>query len=183
MKSGFTIGGYTFPNKEEYNIAKEDYRLIEYFKKETDLSDPSSVNKLYTRLVYRHTFQTILGYSFLKELQNILVSSNYRPHDQLEPIDVKGFVIQGESLDTIAAERYKELASQYEQKLKKSTIVNTILATTIIIMFIIALKADKTVFTQFEQDMIDKYSAWEEELVEWEERLTEMEKEIQENQE
>ena len=45
-------------------------------------------------------------------------------------------------------------------------------------MFFIAFKADKTLFTQFEQDILDKYSAWEVELTEWEEQLREKEAEI-----
>ncbi len=174
----YTLEGFQFSTEEEFKIAKEDYDAIQFFKDKLDMSDLPAVYKLYKRLIERNTFQTMVGYSFLRDLQNILIEDNYKTLDNLEKIHIKIMQNSTEKVEEISIEHYKNLAEDRRVKNRNSRIINILLVFTIIIMFFIALKADKTVFTQFEQDVVDKYSAWEVELSEWEEQLREKEAEI-----
>lgn len=178
MSLKYTLEGFQFSTEEEFKIAKEDYDAIQFFKDKLDMSDLPAVYKLYKRLIERNTFQTMVGYSFLRDLQNILIEDNYKTLDNLEKIHIKIMQNSTEKVEEISIEHYKNLAEDRRVKNRNSRIINILLVFTIIIMFFIALKADKTVFTQFEQDVVDKYSAWEVELSEWEEQLREKEAEI-----
>jgi len=174
----YTLEGFQFSQEEKYKIAKEDYDAIQFFKEKLDMSDLPAVHKLYNRLIERGNFQTMVGYSFLKELQNILLENNYKTMDSLKKIHIESIQNYAEIVEEISVEHYKNLAEDRRIKNRNSRIINIILVITIVIMFFIAFKADKTLFTQFEQDMLDKYSAWEVELTEWEEQLREKEAEI-----
>ncbi len=173
MSSKYVINGFKFSSEEEYNIAYEDYEAISFFMEKADLSDPDSIYKLYNRLIERNTFQTIVGYSYLKDLQDKIIEAEYKTLDQLEEIPVENFIEPSENIEAVSLEHYKELSQTNKEKHVNARVINIILTIVIVIMFIIALQADKTVFTQFEQDMVDKYAAWEEELTERENQLIE----------
>lgn len=183
MSVKYTLEGFEFSSEEEYKIAKEDYDAIQFFKEKLDVSDLPAVHKLYKRLIERDTLQTAVGYSFLKELQNILLENEYRSLDKLEKIHIETIEQPYERVEEVSVDHYKGLAENRKIKNRNSRIINILLVFTIIIMFIIALRADKTVFVQFEQDMVDKYSAWETELTEWEEMLSKREAELNNNAE
>lgn len=178
MSVKYTLEGFQFSSEEEYKIAKEDYDAIQFFKEKLDVSNLPAVYKLYNRLIERDTFQTAVGYSFLRELQNILLEKKYKTLDDLRKIQIETIQKTSEKVEEISVEHYKNIAENRRIKNRNSRIINILLIFTIIIMFIIALRADKTVFNQFEQDMVDKYSSWEVELSEWEEQLRIREAEI-----
>lgn len=178
MSVKYTLEGFQFSSEEEYKLAKEDYDAIEFFKGKADMTDFAAVHKLYNRLIDRNTFQTSLGNVFLKELQDILLENNYRTIENLKKIEVVTFTKPAESVEEIQVEYYKTLSEKRRIKNRNSRIINVILAITIIIMFAVAIKADKTVFTNFEQDLIDKYAGWEEELEEKKDDLSEREEQL-----
>lgn len=179
MDKKYVVDGFEFLSEAEYNAAKEELTAINFFKEKTDLSDLSTVIKLYNRILARNTFHTVVGYSFLKELQNTIILSSKNKLKDLENIHVKA--VQGSEenrLDLITAEKFKELAKKEKTKHRNSRIINLFLTLTIIIMFIIALYSDKTVFKKFENDIIDEYASWEEELTQREEELDKREEKL-----
>lgn len=178
MNQKYIVDGFLFTSEADYNAAKEDHAAIEFFKEKTDLSDPEIAYKLYNRIISRGTFRTIVGYSFLKEIQNKLIESNYKPIEELEKIPVENFIQDNNEMDTLMIEKYQSQAVKSKERLKTMGIINVALTITIILMFIIALLSDKTVFTKFENQVIDRYASWEEELRDREEKLLIRENEI-----
>jgi len=81
-------------------------------------------------------------------------------------------------LDLLPLNKYKEMVQNLKIKLRNSRIINIFFLIIVIAMIIIAIYSDKTVFTNFENEVIDRYAGWEEELKLKEKELEEREAEL-----
>ncbi len=173
------VNGFIFNTNEDFSRAKEEQEAIDHFKGKIDLSNPNDVLKLYNRLIEKNTFRTPVGYLFLKELQeNILKSGIIKP-EEMKKINYTsqntGTKTDINEADYILLNKYKEKGENLKIKLRNSRIINIFLLAIVIAMIIIAIYSDKTVFTNFENDVINRYAGWEEELEQKEKELEERE--------
>ena len=174
-EKGLVVNGFLFSTNKDYNQAKEELEAIDYIRTNTDLANSGTVLKLYNKLTENRTFHTPVGYTFLKELQGTIIRTGL-----VKPADLEGIYIPGKGSDNnevaiLKAEQYKVMAERAQIKNRNSRIINIFLVVIIIAMIIIAINTDKSVFTNFENNIIDKYSVWEEELIERERVLEELE--------
>jgi len=88
---------YLFTSKQQYEKAKEELKLIEYFKEKNDFNDYKIVLKAYNKFIAENIFETIIGYEFLCELRNLLIKSKKFSEDSLSKIPV----IESKYVDTI----------------------------------------------------------------------------------
>lgn len=173
------VNGFIFNTNEDFSRAKEEQEAIDHFKAKIDLSNSNDALKLYNRFIEKNTFRTPIGYLFLKELQeNILKSGIIKP-DEMKKINYisqnTGTKTDINELDYIPLNKYKEMVENLKIKLRNSRIINIFLLAIVIAMIIISIYSDKTVFTNFENDVIDRYASWEEELEQKEKELQERE--------
>ncbi|MBU5332646.1 hypothetical protein KQI61_10575 [Anaerocolumna aminovalerica] len=162
------VNGFIFNNNEDFSRAKEEQEVIDHFKTKVDLSDPNDTLKLYNRFIEKNTFQTPVGYLFLKELQESILKSDIIKPEEMQKIN---YISQNPStktvkkeVDSLALNKYKEMVQNLKIKLRNSRIINLFFLVIVIAMIIIAIYSDKTVFTNFENEVIDHYASWEEEL-------------------
>ncbi len=174
-EKGLVVNGFLFSTNKEYNQAKEELEAIEYIKKNTDLANSGIVLKLYNKLTENRTFHTPVGYTFLKELQGTILRSGIVKPENLEGIYIPGKSSDNNEVAILKAEQYKVMAEREHTKNRNSRIINIFLVFIIMIMIIIAINTDRTKFTNFENNIIDKYSSWEEDLKERERVLNELE--------
>lgn len=76
QEEDFTIDGFEFRTRDEYNEAKKEAETVLYLKSHTNLNDLEVVKKLYLKLIDRQFFHTLIGIYFLKELRQKLIDSN-----------------------------------------------------------------------------------------------------------
>jgi len=160
--------GYSFSDVHDYKEAKREEETIEYIKANTDLKDINKVIKLYLKLVERKTLKTVIGTTFLKELQNRIMKESIMSPNNIPNIPI----IKVENHPKVFAspieheqdEKHLGEIAEFKIKLKNSRIISVFLAAIIIIMIIIAIFSDRSMFTNYENSIVDKYSSWEEEL-------------------
>lgn len=132
----YKIKGYNFLNFKEYQKAKQEIDSIEYIRTHTDLSDTKKVARLYNSLIEKETFKTVIGYEFLKELQNMLIDGGIITLDTIPWIKIGRATTD---LSQVGDTREGNLAKEYKIRHRNSRIINIFLVLIIASMIIIRL--------------------------------------------
>jgi predicted nucleic acid-binding Zn ribbon protein len=177
-EKGLVVSGFLFSTNKDYNDAKEEQEAIDYLREKSDLSNARTALKVYNKLTENRTFHTPVGYSFLKELQDIIIKSGIVKPEDLDGIYIPGRSNANNEVNMLQAEQYKVLAEKEHNRNRNSRIINIFLVGIILVMMVLAIYTDKTVFSNFENSIIDKYAGWEEELSQREQALKESEEKL-----
>lgn len=167
-EKSYRVGGYVFEDEYDYKEAKKEADSVEYIRVKADLSDLNKTIKLYNKLVERQTFRTVIGFDFLKELRSRILAQHIVDESSLPCIRVEK---SGRSRPYSAAisreseNKYREQAKILKSKLRSSRIINAFLILIIAAMIVITLFARKNnSYTNIENEIVNKYAAWAEEL-------------------
>ena len=174
----YIIEEFCFLDKKEYERALKEKETISYIAANTDMNDMKAVLKVYNRAVEKKSFQTVIGLEFLKNIRSRLIVSGLVTAETISEIPViKGGTVakKTQPLDKNDASReIEKYKKAYENASAGRTIKNIIigfLSVIIIAMIIITAKAKYSIFTYFtdyetkmENELIDKYEKWEDEL-------------------
>lgn len=183
-QSKFIIDGYMFETSKDYENALKEKQAIEHMKLNSDLRNPQVSYKAYNQLVDKGTFKTVIGYEFLRELQKYAIENGTVTKDKIRNITVrKQDVIKKVAPDNPSDEAKK--AMEYKQKLELEKagktsykIIIAVLSAIIVLILIITYKTPYSIFTNYENKIIDKYEDWEKELSEREDNIKEQEKKL-----
>lgn len=176
-EKGLVVNGFLFSTNKDYKEANEEQEAIDYLRENSDLSNARTALKLYNKFTENRTFHTPVGYSFLKELQDTILKEGVVKPENLEAIYIPGSGGNNE-VDILRAEQYREIAEREHTRNRNSRIINIFLVCIIFIMIIISLYSDKTVFSKFEEGILNKYASWEEELNQREQALDALEDKV-----
>ncbi len=175
----YTVAGYSFSEAHEYKEAKKEAETIEYIKANTDLTDINKAVKLYHKLVERKTLRTIVGYAFLKELQGRIIQEGVIAKENLPCIrierDKKQVKVYTGALDHEQERKHQDIQKDYKIRIRNLHIIIGFLVGIIIVMILISVFSDRSVFSNYENKVVNKYSAWEESLDAREKALKEKE--------
>ena len=168
----FTVGGFSFKNEEEAELAKKEMKGVEYIRGKTDMDYPEMVLQVYNKMVDGRLFETVVGFSYLKELQEYLRTIPYIRREDIRPIPI--------AYRDYEAERRKKagsiVGSLPEKVIQGSLILNIVLAVCVVVMFLISMTGSSPNILNYETQIINRYEAWEQELTEREEAVREKEK-------
>ena len=78
-----SVGGFSFENKDEAEQAKKEIEGIRYIKTKTDMSDPDVILQVYNKMIGQKLFETAVGYSYLKDLQEYLTTIPFIKNEDL----------------------------------------------------------------------------------------------------
>lgn len=146
------------------------------------------VLEIYNKMVKQELFETAVGFTYLKELQEYLIQNPSINNSDILPISVTHPVLE-ESLRKKLGISAKNRASEkkaskktdgYRKKYEITLFISVILAVSVIGMFIVASTSDSPTIINYENKLIDKYAAWEQELDEREAALKEREQTVEE---
>jgi hypothetical protein len=181
----YIVAGYSFSDAHDYKEAKREEETIEYIRANTDLDDLNKAVKLYHKLVERKTLKTVVGFAFLKELQERIVREGIVKKENMPCIrvekDEKQLRIYSGELAHEQEKTHLEIIRDLNNKLRNSRIICAFLIVIIIAMILISILSDRSVFTNYENQILDKYSTWEENLDAREKAL--QQQEMQQSQE
>ena len=180
-KKKVKINGFVFTDEAEAEQAKKEAHGIHYVEERADMHHPETVLEIYNKMVKQELFETAVGFTYLKELQEYLIQNPSINNSDILPISVTHPVLE-ESLRKKLRISAKNRAS--EKKASKKTDgyrkKYEILAVSVIGMFIVASTSDSPTIINYENKLIDKYAAWEQELDEREAALKEREQTVEE---
>lgn len=152
---------------------------IQYIMEKNDLSDIHIVLVLYNKLAERKLFQTQAGMQFLDELKDRLVAS-----DEIDKKEIYGYQMpdkQDMARSEQKSKKNKKPAgdNSYKYKYYNSLVINMILVIAFLLFFYITTNSKNVNILNYENRLLDKYSAWESQLKERESLVTEREKNLE----
>lgn len=180
----FIIDGYMFETSKDYEGALKEKEAIEHMKSKSDLRNPQVSYKAYNQLVDKGTFKTVIGYEFLRELQKYAIENGTVTKDKIRNITVrKQDIIKKVAPDNPSEEAKKAMEFKQRLELEKAgktsyKIIIAVLSAIIVLMMAITYKTPYSIFTNYENKIIDKYEQWESELSQREEKIKEQEKKL-----
>jgi hypothetical protein len=164
----YIVAGYSFSDPHDYKEAKREAETIDYIKANTDLNDLNKTIKLYHKLVERKTLKTVVGFTFLKELQERMVKESIVSKDNIPCIqidkDEKQLRTYANILEHDQEHKHMDMIDDYRIKLRNSRIISAFLVGIIVVMIAISIWSDRNIFSNYENKIINKYATWEEEL-------------------
>lgn len=171
------VEGFVFSSIKEAQIAMKEQKNIEVIRERTEFSNPEAIYELYVKLMERNMFKTIIGYNFLYELRNTLITEFSYDEQKLPTIHLP----QNMEYDKVSRLNQGVMEMKIEQLLlvkKRMSIVIAALAFMVIAMFVIAAVNPNVGYVNTERKVVDKYSAWQEDLEQREQAVKEKEKEL-----
>lgn len=196
------IDGFSFSSASEALQAAKETEGIRYIQQKTELDDPGMVLQIYNKMVSQELFETAVGYTYLKGLQDYLLDIPEIPDEDILPIPVHHPSFQkeiyeeeqqpAETADKRDEEKEEPVVKitektrkdskivhiDYKKRYQVMTVVSSVLAVCIIAMFIIAGTSGSIHILNYENRLIDKYEAWERELEQREAAVTEREQQL-----
>lgn len=181
----YKVSGYEFADAHDYKEAKREEETVEYIKANTDLNDINKVLKLYHKLVERKTLKTVIGFTFLCELRNKILNAGIVTVDNLPSIRIEKAEKEPRVYDNVMEkeqeQRHLAMIEEFKIKLRNSRIISIFLAAIIIIMIMIAVFSDRSMYSIYENQVIDKYENWQKTLDEREKALDQREQALDKN--
>ncbi len=179
----YQYGGFAFETEEQMQQAKKEAEGIRYIKAQTRMDDPDVVLKLYNKLISEHIFETEVGITFLREIQEYLLTIPYIKNEEIRPIPLH---TQNGTCNEVEPKKVKSKKKErdYKKSYKIALFFVVVFGAIIIGMFgITYLSGNNTNIINYENEIIDKYEQWEQELDEREKQLEKREKILEEREE
>lgn len=178
----YIILGYSFPDVDSYAQAQQERNNIELITDKLDMKDVTKLMKLYDILNSSKKLKSVITYDFLNHIKKLIINEEPELEKQLEPINIINDDLPNTTNEFIVMQKHNEntknilLLDTYKTKMRNSRIINIFLTIIIIVMLAISIYSDRTVYQKFEESVINKYSAWQEDLEIREKILKEQEK-------
>ena len=183
QKEQYEVEGFLFASEAEAEQAKKEREGVKYIRSRVDMDHPEQVLLIYNRMIAENMFATVVRHSYLKELQEYLTTISYVKKEDIRPIPV---------VHPSTEEQIKEKKQKEKQKIKKITekavtykelqkryqvsfMANIVLLICVVLMFAISATSNHPNILNYETEIINRYSAWEQELSEREAALRELE--------
>lgn len=188
------VGGFAFDNPEEAKQAKREEEGVFYIHAKVDMGEPEMVLQIYNKMVQQKLFETAVGYSYLKELQEYLKNSPMIYGEDILPIPVQHPALESDlnrraeqtehprmdeaRAESKAARRREAILAGYKKRVRIFAGISAVLAVCVVAMFVITMTSSSTTILNYETELINKYEAWEQELSEREAAILEKEEEL-----
>lgn len=177
------VGGYHFSCDEDAKMAKEELQRIKTISEKLGHSNPQSILLVYNKSIQSNIFTTPVGIKFLKEMQDYLYQCE--TIDKSEILDIPVRISYADAIELRSNNRYKNIDNQkkidFAKRFRWSLFGNLVLIIMVIAMFVITMTADNPNILNYETAIVNKYSEWEQSLLEKENELKERESQLNNN--
>lgn len=186
----YVVEGFLFSSESEAEQAKKEQEGVKYVRGKLDMDQPEKVLQLYNKMVDENLFVTAVGLAYLADLRDYLVTIPFVNNEDIHPIRVthpavdeaikEQKQIQKEKVQEVKSAAKKAVTAAKDTKLQKklqvSFIINIILVVCVVLMFAISATSGHPTILNYETELINRYSAWEQELTEREAEIREWER-------
>ena len=166
MDKKLTFQGHTFDDEKQLITAKKEAEAVEYLRAKTDFGNMNNLMKLYNRILDRDMMETVVGIEFLKEIRETLLSSGMFKADQIRPVPLLPEVKKLKKRKEVQ-KRSREMTLLERSNRQNTTlkVVCFFLVLTVVGMFAIVLTGTGSPWAlNYEEQILNKYSSWSEEL-------------------
>lgn len=194
-KKNRVIAGFVFENEAEAEQAAKEAEGVKYIKAKTDMDNPEMVLQIYNKIIQQKLFETAVGFAYLKDLQDYLISIPYVAKDAVLPIPVshkaleknirKKLKFTAKPKDTqkkVPPRKAEKLLGKremsYRAKFRFVLLLAVIMAVSMAGMFFITANSNNLNILNYENELINRYEDWENRLSEREEAIREREAEL-----
>lgn len=176
-KDALIVDGFVFPTYKEAQIAVKEQNNVSVIRERTAVLDGEAVRELYIKLIEREMFNTVVGYSFLYELRHRLITEFSYTEEELPNVELPKQM----EYDRVKEINQGVMENKMQQLLlqkKRMTITIVALVFMIVAMFVIVAINPNVGYVNTEQKLLNRYSAWQEQLEQREKAVKEKEAEL-----
>ena len=172
------VNGFSFASEAEGRQAAKEAEGVRYIAEKVDMNNPDRVLHIYNKMIQEELFETVVGFAYLKELRDYLRSIPFIDKDEILPIPV-GHPTLEESIREAQRTGVRRKAGtdgtvrhmDYRARYRIASTLCIVLAVCVAAMFAITATTNSMTILNYEQQVIDRYEAWEQELSEREAAL------------
>ena len=182
----YRVGKYQFELREDYEIALQEKRGVDYLNAQLDYNDLNKVVTTYNELISKRIFYTPVGIEYINKLRSLMLSAGIEPAKVLPLYVPSGRKKDSNRVEKYISRKYKDQVKDLDTSVKKLKSANAFLGmavafliVVIVAMFIITAKSDNPNVLNYERVLQDKYASWAEDLAEKEEELRNWERELE----
>ena len=168
--TSYVVDGFSFSSEAEWEHAKKELEGIKYVRGKLDMDHPEQVLQLYNKMVDEKLFVTAVGMAYLADLREYLMSIPYISDEEIHPI-----YVAHPAVDAAIKEQKPIRKEDVERKFQISFFLNIILAVCVLLMFAISATSSHPNILNYETELVNRYSVWEQELTEREAAIREWE--------
>ncbi|MEY8335038.1 hypothetical protein AALB53_18330 [Lachnospiraceae bacterium 47-T17] len=168
------VDGFYFEDGDILREARKEEEGVRYMKARIDLEQPDKVLHIYRRMLEQKSFQTQVGYAYLRELQEYLRAMPQVANEDIAPITVHADLKVLDASGTTESLRREN--KKAKQSLRRSVFLNIALFVVIGVIFGIALTSNSPTVLNYEKELVNRYAAWEQQLKERENAILEKER-------
>lgn len=173
VKQVYQVNGYLFHEKSQAQQAEREVEGVEFVRERNNLDDPRTVLKVYNKIIEQQLFETPVGIEYLRELQSYLLAAPSIDRKLIRPIPVEPPIHEKQDTGK-AGKKEKEGLGRF----RTSLALNIILILAVIGMFAITMTSQHPTILNYEEQLLNKYAGWEQELDSREQVVKEKEQEL-----
>ncbi len=194
------IGGYAFEDEQIIAQATKELEGIKYIQSKINRNSPEMVLQMYRKLIEEKMFETPVGYGYLRELQEYLTTN-----PSINKVDILPIPIAKQKTSLLSVERpveksvekpvektppksekkveIKERNVNYKTRFRGALVIIVVLVVIVAAMYAITATTNNPTILNYENQIIDKHAAWEQQLDEREKTLRQREEDLRAREE
>ncbi|MCI5872095.1 MAG: hypothetical protein PUJ55_16065 [Clostridiales bacterium] len=185
-KEKMIVNGFVFANEAEAKQAEKEVEGVKFIKEKMEMDKPEVVLEIYNKMVRQNLFETAVGFSYLKDLQEYLQSIPFVNKEEILPIQVQHPILEEQMRGNRVASKPKQpekvkeryVNIDYKNRYRIMRGIAVVLLVCVAAMFAISATVGSPTILNYEQELINRYAEWEQELNEREAWITEREAEL-----
>ena len=183
MDKKFTLEGHTFDDEKQLIVARKEAEAIEYLRSKTDFNNLEQLMKLYNRILDKDMMETVIGIEFLTEIRSRLLRSGMFKEEQIRPVPLLPEARKMKKrMEDQKRSRERILLEQTQKQNLILKMVCFFLSVLVIAMFAIALTGKRSPLAIcYEEQILNKYASWADELTGREQMLREYVRRLEES--
>ncbi len=175
------VGGYRFNSQADADKARDEQKKIAYIEAHMNMDNPESVFSIYEKMLSNKIFMTPVGLDYVKEIRDYLVSREEINNEDIKPLELnRMYALNRESAGEEEMPRRKVIPAKkknpFEERFFISLVINILLVIAVGAMFVIATSSKNPNIINYENALVNKYAAWEEDLKDREAKVREAER-------
>ena len=184
-KEELTFDGFVFANPEDVELAKNEAKKIAYIESHTDIGNMTVMKGVYEKLIEARTFVTPVGFMFLRNIRDCLVTSGVS-EEELSPVPLYTTFRRISLKDDEPKRKVRMTRTQKEElslklKYRNAVIISVIFGLLAVGMFVITMNGTTPNAINYKKVITDQYSSWEQDLSQRENALRQKERELNQN--
>ena len=196
QERNYIVDGFVFHSRRDAQRAQKEYDGVRYLQAKTDNEiDPEKLLQVYNRLIDQKMFETPIGTCYMKHLQDQIREAPYIMEEAIFPLEgsTNKNVVPPEKPSAPAPKRNKKHEKKQLDDAAKgagrgraaftlSAVLNVILVIIVVGMFMLAKTINSPTILNYENEIINKYESWQQELEQREEAVKKAEDKLGINQ-